>query len=229
MNARTGLWAQWAFFAFLTFLPVVLAFGMLVLGLGFVRWVWIISLLFAFVSFCKAQQTIASMRGLEEDPKLDKWLREARRRSASAGPQQPDTGYQIATPLPKVVKTAAKQFRRASFWRRQDPRSMQRHVYDLFRLLDCSVKNVAPHGILGPGLLVSNTTYVGFATNGKKSTHTDAKSLDAVIASSPSWRSALLISPQGFTRSSRAFANSSAMIVLDAENLARLSRRELSK
>ena len=102
---------------------------------------------------------------------------------------------------------------------------MQREVHDLFQILGCSVKNVAPHGTLGPGLLVTNTTYVGFATNGSKSTHADAKNLDAMIASSPSWRSAILISPRGINRSARAFAKKSGIIVLDANSLVRLSRQ----
>lgn len=229
MNARTGLLARWFFFSVLTFLPVLLGIGMFVFRVGFIRWIWIISLLIAFISFFKAQQTIASMRGLEEDPKLYKWLREARRRTDAAGAKKRDPGYQPPGSPPEATKKAMKRFRRASFWRSQDPRSMQREVHDLFQVLGCSVKNVAPHGNLGPGLLVSNTTYVGFATDGAKTTHADAKNLDAMIASSPNWRSAILISPRGISRSARAFAKKSGLIVLDADSLVRLSRQQPPK
>jgi hypothetical protein len=171
------------------------------------------------------------MRGLKEDKKIDRWLQAVRQRATSGKSREEIARANIDRRQRAAQARGQKptDFRRPGNWRDTDERRLQHRLYDLFSLLGLEVKNVAAHKGFGAGLQVERSTYIVIAGDGKRATRGEVKKLEEFVSSSTSWRYPVLVSPGGFKRAARDYGDTSGAILLDADNLARLARRELPR
>jgi hypothetical protein len=229
MKIEKRLWIKWFFFVLLTLLPVFAALSMYVFGGGFNLTIWIVSLLIAFAAFWKAQETVGRMRSSQLAGKFEAWLLAAeeqkkRTRSEAPGSSTNTTTDRMPVASQNEFDKIRTQHVRQRFWKSLEGPKLRREVGKLFHGFGRQVRRMAARGKLGEGLLLSSDTYVVFATAGKKSTPDDAKMVDDIVASDPSLRWAMLVSPLGFKKAAQSYAEKKELILLDAEALSRLAR-----
>ena len=224
MNRKKFTWVMWGFWFSLTFAPLIVTTLMIALGLGFKIGVWVGTMLLALFGFFKAQQAVVKLRSLDSDAKIEKWLaairkkRTARRLKAVQHPEDP--GYK---PVPIEqnweLSRGWSQFRRHAFWWEIKKFTLARHVGDLFYLLGLSVQWA------GTKLFVNGDTLIAVINDGTKNATKMADELHSTVLEKAACRTGILISPLGFRmRTYRKFEDA-PLILLDASNLARLSRR----
>lgn len=234
MNRKTKSGITWAFWVLITFLPLIVAMVMFLLKLGFNRWLWMGTLTVAFLGFFKAQQSVNRLRSVAEDEKIEHWLaairrkRMVKRREAAhrSDDDQSEFGEQVTEfTTGWRISRGWTSFRKPNFWRQRDKVPVIKHAGNLFHLLGLEVKQLAPSIELGQCLLVNGNTVISAVKNGAQSASDSAELLSTLISNKASCKVGILISPRGFKMATRNEYEEDPLILLDADNLAELSRR----
>jgi hypothetical protein len=229
MKIEKRLWIKWFFFVLLTLLPVFAAVFMYLFGGGFNLTIWIVSLLIACAAFWKAQETVGSMRSSQLAGKFEAWLLASEEQKTKIRSEAPGSSTTTATDRIPVASQneldkVRTQYVQQRFWKGLEGPKLRREVGKLFHGLGRQVRRMAARGKLGEGLLLNADTYVVFADAGEKPTRDEAKTVDDIVNSDPSLRWAMLVSPHGFKRAARSYAEKRELLLLDAEALSRLAR-----
>jgi hypothetical protein len=225
MNSKKRLWAVWALGFAVTLLPVFAVLWMFLIGDGFDLTVWLATLVIAAAGFAGAQLAVSKMRSVSDDDKLGTWmLRSEARDRRLRERESKETEREQGDFFRDDPEEAIAKYSKPQFWKGLEGPRLRREVGKLFLLSGRRVRRVAAHRSFDQGLLLDFNTYVVFASDGKRSTPQDAVEAVGIVAANPSYASAMLVSPQGFPRSARAFAAKKSLILLDADNLARFAR-----
>ena len=229
MKIEKALWIEWSFYVLLTLLPVFVVLYMYLFGEGFKLPIWIVSVLIALLGFWRAQAVVRKMRSSELVGKFEEWMLAAEEqkktaRSSASGSPGPAATDRIPTASQNELVKISQQYVQQRFWKSLVGPNLRREVGKLFHWLGRQVRRTAARRGLAEGLMLNADTYVVFADTGKKSTADDAKMVDDIVNSDPSLRWAMLVSPLGFKRAARSYAEKRQLILLDAEALARLAR-----
>ena len=215
---------MWGFWVMVTFSPLIVTTAMFALGLGFKIGVWAGTLLLAFFGFFKAQRSVVRMRSLAAEDEIENWLatvrrdRTARRLNASRQAGFSDH-WETASNTKWALARGWTQFRRHAFWWEIKKSKLTQHVGDLFHLLGLDVRK------MGQSLFVNNDTLVAVVNGNAKSAPQMADLLSRLVAEKASCRTGILISPFGFKLNTYRQFKDAPLILLDAANLAALSRR----
>jgi hypothetical protein len=229
MKLKTRLWIEWVLCVLLMLLPVATVLWMSTVGEGFERSIWLATVAVAVIAFIRAQQTVRRLRVAGDSEKLEEWFARTRKASTPGRRTSPDGEAQPAGDSAHVTSSFAteerlRNYRKVGFWRRLGAKELRRDTGKLFHFLGRQVHRAAAREGLEEGLVLDFRTYVGFASGGKSTTFDDANRVERVLASNPTYRAAILISTQGFSRKARKFAEKRAIFLLDADNIAGLAR-----
>lgn len=228
MRVKTRLWIEWALYVVLILLPVAAVVWMVIAGEGFQRAIWLATVAVAVIAFVRAQQTVRRLRVAGDSQKLEEWFARTRKtsradRGSSPADDAEKAGDAVHSTSAFATEERIRRYRKAGFWRRLEPKELRRDTGKLFHFLGRQVHRAAAREGLEEGLVLDFRTYVGFASGGKNTTFDDAHRVERIMASNPTYRAAVLISPEGFSRKARRFAEKRAVFLLDAANLAGLA------
>jgi hypothetical protein len=225
MKLRTRLTLRWVVCFILILLPVFLVSGLFffdrMLNQIVLAVLWVLSIVGTFV----AVKTVETMRGLADDDKTLQWLDAARRRDAAAAEAEARNqaneklldelrGRKDAR-LPKGCDTPG-------HWRRLDDAGLQSQVVRLLKKLGRRVQRTGDSAHRGFDLVIDNNAVAQCSADSKRNANKAANDLLTTLRGNPTCTAAILVWPQGFSARTRYLAQGTNLILLDAENLARL-------
>lgn len=229
MKLKTRLSIQWLISFLLILLPVFVVVGLFfidkMLSQIVLAGLWVV----AVVGTVVAVKTVEKMRGLRDDERTIQWLDFARRRDASTAVAE---GRDQANEKLVDELRGGKDARLPAgsgvpkYWFGLDDAALQSQVVRLLKKLGRRVQRSGDSAGRGFDLVVDNNAIVRCGAGAKGEANRTAQELLMALRANPTCVAAIVVWPKGFPAKTRYLARGSNLILWDADNIARLVKRE---
>ena len=224
MDTKSRLTLKWLGYFALVLLPTFLVLSFFFFDRMLNQFILAGTTIVAAFGAFMAIKTVETLRGVRDDEKTRQWLDAAARRDLAAAAQNQDSEKEKLLDELRGRKDArlAAASARPAYWRSLDADALQSQVVRLLKKLGRRVQRSGDSAYRGFDLVIDNNAVVLCGAESKKQANAAAEKLLATLRANPTCKAAILVWPKGFPARTRYLARGTDLILLDADNIARL-------